>query len=492
MQKLIDLVEGFSSPGVVLVGDFMLDRWVYGDSERLSQEAPVPVLKVSRSESRTGGAGNVAAAIAALGGKVACVGVIGADQAGRTLSTRLSDTGADVSGVIRLEGRPTTVKTRYVGLAQHKNPQQMLRVDDEVVDDLPAEARAALIRAVGDRLKAKPVLAIQDHNKGVLTDACGPELIASGRQAGCEVIVDPALVSDYARYRGATLLTPNRYEASLASGVAIGNEDSLRRAAGKIIQATGARAVMITLDREGIFVMSGDGPGKRIGAQPRSVYDGTGAGDVVLASVAVAVGQGCGFEDAAALANVVGGLEVERFGVVPITIQELIQELYRIAGLRGRKVLLRQPLAEEIARRRRRGETIVFTNGCFDLLHMGHLRYLRQARRLGSCLVVALNSDESVRRVKGPGRPVIGQDERAEMLAALECVDYVTIFDEDTPIPLLELLKPDLLVKGGTTAEVVGRQVVEGYGGKVCKLDLVEGLSTTEIINRIVSQNDRR
>jgi len=248
---------------------------------------------------------------------------------------------------------------------------------------------------------------------------------------------------------------------------------------------------MVTLDKEGIFLLSQGQTSRRHPPKPRAVYDGTGAGDAVLASVAVALGQGWDYADAGDLANIVGGLEVERFGVVAISKQEVLDELRRIIGLRGPKTLHRDPLAEELSRRTRRGETIVFTNGCFDLLHMGHVRYLQRARELGSCLVVAINSDDSVERLKGADRPVIGQDERAEMLGALECVDYVTVFEEDTPIPLLKLLRPDLLVKGGTTAEVVGRETVEGYGGKVMKLDLVDGLSTTEIIDRIVGRNDK-
>ena len=203
--------------------------------------------------------------------------------------------------------------------------------------------------------------------------------------------------------------------------------------------------------------------------------------------LALAMGAGCDLPGAVALANVAGGLAVERFGVVPVTRWEVIDELRSTVGLRGGKVVDRARLKDELARRRRRDQTVVFTNGCFDLLHVGHVRYLRQARELGTCLVVAINSDDSVRRLKGPGRPVIPADERAEMLGALECVDYVTIFDEDTPQALLGLLKPELLVKGGATPVVVGREIVEGYGGTVRTLELVDGLSTTDIINRVVN-----
>jgi D-beta-D-heptose 7-phosphate kinase/D-beta-D-heptose 1-phosphate adenosyltransferase len=245
--------------------------------------------------------------------------------------------------------------------------------------------------------------------------------------------------------------------------------------------------VVITLDKEGAFFLQRDGQPTRIPTRPRLVYDVAGAGDEVLAMLSVAMGQGIPIQQAVELANVAGGLEIERFGVVPISRSDVIDELRRMIGLRGKKVMARKDLLRDLARRRQAGHTIVFTNGCFDLLHMGHMQYLQQARELGSCLVVAVNSDDSATRLKGPGRPVIPAEERAQMLGALECVDYVTIFNEDTPERLLELIKPDILVKGGTTKVVVGRKIVEAYGGRVLTVDRAEGLSTTNIINRVLN-----
>lgn len=490
MEGLIEILDGFASPKVALIGDFMLDRYVYGDAERISPEAPVPVLRAVRSESRTGGAANVAAAVLGLGAKVNCIGLIGADGSGEELKALLTGMGADISSLVRINGRSTTVKTRYVGLAQHRHAQQMLRVDDETIDPVDKKIHASLRAAVRSQLKNCDVVAIEDYNKGSLNENT-PEIIADARKAGKPVVVDPACISDYRRYRGATLLTPNRYEAALASGIQITDDDSLNRAAVQILQVTDADAVVVTLDKAGAYLLTKDGVGKHLPTRPRSVYDVTGAGDEVLAMLAVALAEGCPFEQAVALANIAGGLEVERFGVVPITRQEIHDELRRMIGLRSGKVIARKQLADELKSHRSRGEKIVFTNGCFDLLHMGHVRYLQQARELGSCLVVAINSDASVKRLKGDSRPIIGQNERAEMLGALECVDYVTIFDEDTPEALLKLLKPDILAKGGTTPVVVGREIVEEYGGKVLTLDLVDGLSTTEIINRIVDRHDR-
>ncbi|MFP4105834.1 MAG: D-glycero-beta-D-manno-heptose 1-phosphate adenylyltransferase [Phycisphaerae bacterium] len=486
----MNIVSGFGTPRIALIGDFMLDRYVYGSVERINPEAPVPVLKTERSEARVGGAGNVAEAVLALGGKVHCVGVVGKDQASEELSRLLMVAGAETSALVGLQDRPTSVKTRYVGLAQHRHAQQMLRVDEENTHPLPETVRRTLRAATRGTFSSVDVLAVEDYNKGVLNDENTPEIIADARKAGLKVLVDPALLGDYSRYRGATLLTPNRYEASVGSGIEIVDGRTLHDAAERLLQVTEAEAMIITMDKEGAYLLTRDGTELRIPpVKPRSVYDVTGAGDEVLATLAVALAEDVELVDAIELANVAGGLEVEKFGVVPITRKEIMEELRSLIGLRGSKILNRKKLVEELAIRRKRGEKIVFTNGCFDLLHLGHVKYLQQARELGNCLIVAVNSDDSVRRLKGPSRPVIGENERAEMLGSLECVDYVTIFPEDTPVPLLELLKPDILVKGGTTQEVVGREVVEKTGGRVLTLDAVDGLSTTEIITRIVETN---
>ena len=476
---------------MLLVGDFILDRYVYGDVERINPEAPVPVLHIVRQESRVGGAGNVAAAVPALGAKVCCVGLIGNDAVGKELRELLEAAGASTEGLIRLEDRPTAVKTRFVGLAQHRHPQQMLRVDDEATDGLDADLRDAILREVGRELERCDIVVLEDYNKGIFSGDTAGRIIAAARKAGKPVVVDPALLDDYSKYRGASVLKPNRYEAGLASGIAIKDDATLELAADKLLETADAQAVVITLDREGAYVKMRQTPGRLVPhLQPRSVNDVSGAGDETLAVLAVAMANGCGCVEAIELANVAGGLEVERFGFVPVTRQEMIDELRRMIGLRDGKTMERQLLSQELHRRRQRGDSVVFTNGCFDLLHLGHVTYLQQARQLGSCLVVAINSDDSVRRLKGPTRPVIGQAERAAMLGALECVDYVTIFDEDTPVELLELLRPDFLVKGGTTPKVVGQELVEAYGGKVRTLDMVAGLSTTDIINRILGGTD--
>ena len=487
MDRLIPVLEQFGSPHVALVGDFMLDRYVYGNVDRLSPEAPVPVLSVTRRETHPGGAASVAAALWALGARVSCIGVVGRDENADELTKLLAE--ADTMSLMRLADRCTTVKSRHIGLAQHRHAQQMLRVDEERSEGLLAEVGEQLVAALRSQVKDCAVVAIQDYDKGVLTDLTTPQFISVARKAGVRVVVDPARIKNYRRYQEASLLTPNRFEAELASGIKIVDDASMERAARELARITEAEAVVITLDREGAFLFESSGECRHIATRPRGVYDVTGAGDEVLAMLSAALANGCEMRDAVELANVAGGLEVECFGAVPITRDEVLSELHRMVGLRGMKIVDRKDLMREIGRLREGGHTIVFTNGCFDLLHMGHVRYLKEAREIGSCLVVAINSDDSVRRLKGPDRPIIGAAERAEMLGALECVDYVTVFDEDTPEPLLEMIRPDVLIKGGTTSEVVGRDIVERYGGRVLTLDKIEGLSTTQIIDRIVTGN---
>lgn len=326
-KELIEAVKNFDSPQVLLMGDFMIDRYVYGNADRLSPEAPVPILCEVRRTTQTGGAGNVAAGILALGGKVMCVGVIGSDSDADELIRLLVANGADTSRLIKDPDRSTTVKTRYVGLAQHRHAQQLLRVDRESSAPINSNIMVTLKAAIRGELHSCEVLAIEDYDKGLFDKTNTPELISLARQAGCKVVVDPACINDYRRYRGAALLTPNRYEAERASGIEITDDESLKRAAGQILLITEADAVVITLDKQGAFIMEKNSTSRMIPTRPRSVYDVSGAGDEVLAMLAVAVANDCDLARAVMLANIVGGLEVEKFGMVPITRQEVIEEL---------------------------------------------------------------------------------------------------------------------------------------------------------------------
>ena len=486
MEKLLNTIKSFGNPRLILVGDFMLDEYVYGDVSRISPEAPVPVLKIDSREHRCGGAGNVAAMVSSLGGVPLCVGLVGCDSNKLILVDQLCEYGSDTSGLVEVEGRPTIVKTRFVGRAQHKNPHQILRADEE--DSTPAspELQERILSSVKAELErgGSALMVIQDHGKGMLDNGFAEQLIALASQHGCDTVVDPCPINDYSRYAGAAVITPNRFEASLASGIEIVDDQSAFEAAKKLTEIIGAKAVAITLDKDGMFLYEKCGRNLRIPTSPRNVYDGTGAGDAVIAMFSLAVACDSGFDTALALANVAGGLEVERFGVVPIARDEIINELRR-RECDSVKLIQDTRLQPVVAQKQRVGEKVVFTNGCFDLLHAGHVAYLKQARAEGDCLIVGINSDASVSALKGPERPIISQDHRAAMLSALECVDYVVVYDDDTPLRLLEMFRPDVLVKGGSTPVIVGQEEVEAYGGIVKRLDLVQGLSTSAIIQKI-------
>jgi len=486
--ELSQLVQDFAGKRVLLVGDLILDCYVYGDAERISPEAPVPVLRVVERREAVGGCGNVAACLRALGCTVRCCGVIGDDSNGEALRFLLESLGVDMGGLIVQPDRPTTTKTRMVGLAQHRHRQQLMRVDDEQTEPLRGGAAEALVSAVCDRLADCDIVCIEDYDKGVVSDQTTRAILHAARQAGKPVLVDPARLSDYARYRGATAITPNREELSIAVGRRVESLEAVSEAAGALLQEYDLEAVVATVDRDGSIVIERGQTAKHLSTVPRSVYDNTGAGDAVLAMLAAAISAGAGFEDAARLANIAGGLEVEKFGCVPITADEVLAELRLDDRSRNGKVRTVEELIGELGLRRDRGETCVFTNGCFDILHAGHVDYLQRARRLGSLLVVGLNSDTSVRHQdKGDDRPINPVEDRAAVLSALACVDYVVVFEEATPETLIQAVRPDVLVKGEDWADkgVVGADFVERHGGRVALVPLLEGRSTTVVVERI-------
>ena len=484
MKKLIDTITKLGCPKIAVVGDLMLDEFVFGDCERISPEAPVPVLRTVNREYRLGGAANVCAAIGALGAKPIAVGTVGNDADALMLEKLLTEAGADTE-LVEVENRPTIVKRRYVGLAQHRHQQQLFRVDTESIDPLSEQAGTAIIDIISS-LEDVDLIVLEDYGKGVLSQSVTQQIIEIAKSRDIPVIGDPLRSNCYAKYSGAMLLTPNRYEAELASGLKITDEASAQKVAEVIIRDAKLDALVITLDKQGAFCILANQQGKMVPTVPRDVYDVTGAGDVVIAMLAVALAGKVDLERSVALANIAGGLEVQHFGVVPIFREEVIAELRNMTGLRRSKIMQRADLAAELDRVRKNGNKVIFTNGCFDLLHMGHVSYLQQAKEIGGKLIVAINTDASVKRLKGPTRPICTEVERSEMLAALECVDYVTFFDEDTPMEALEAFKPDYLVKGGSTPVIVGQEFVESYGGQVRRLDLVDGLSTTDIISRIM------
>jgi len=466
----------------LVVGDLMLDEYLWGKAERISPEAPVQVVDVIREELRLGGAGNVVHNLAALGAQVSVCSVVGADQNGRELLGQFCHHHIDTRAIFLDPDRRTSRKTRVV--AAH---QQIVRIDRESRENLPAAVEQQLISWITAHAGEYKVIVLSDYNKGVLTPSVIASAISAAAAAGIPVLVDPK-GPDFTRYGGATLLTPNRKEAETASGIAITDASSLAEAAGVIMGATGLQHLLITRSEEGMSLFSQGGEVVHIPTVAREVFDVSGAGDTVLATLAVGIASGLTVAESARLANIAAGIAVGKLGTSIVTPQEIIDTVSLAHKDSYSKIKSLDVLTSLIAAERNRGKRIVFTNGCFDLLHAGHVKYLQKARKLGDLLVLGLNSDASVRRLKGPKRPLIDQDERAHLLAALDCVDYVIIFDQDTPLELIISLKPHILAKGGDYSldGVVGRDVVESYGGRVELVTFVDGKSTTNIIERVL------
>ncbi len=491
--KLLKTVTRLGSPKVLLVGDFMLDSYVYGDALRISPEAPVQVLKVVRREFAGGGASSVAADITTLDAQCYCVGVIGTDRNADRLLEILKETGANTDGLLAIDNRPTITKERIVGLAQHRHRQQLLRVDDECSDPLTEEQYSQLLEKYSNLLDTCDVVCLQDYNKGILEAGFCQKLIELAKQAGKRVLVDPPLDRDYAKFSGASLITPNRKESSHAVGFDIETIADAEKASQILRDKLQLDAVVITLDKEGAFLRTAT-LAEQIPTQPRNVYDVTGAGDMMLAMLAVALAGGCDNVTALQLANIASGIEVEKFGVATVSIDEIVNELVSSHQGKAGKIHPVEELINHLDFHRQQKETIVFTNGCFDVLHRGHIEYLKFCKQQGDIVVLGLNSDSSVRQLKGPSRPVNNQHDRAAVLAALESVDYITVFEEPDPLALIQQVCPDVLVKGADWAEkgVVGREFVEGRGGRVELAQLVEGKSSTDTIEKMNKLNDNQ
>ena len=489
MDTLLDALSHWKPFTALVLGDFMLDQQLYGDAERLSADAPVPVLRVTRQEAMPGGAGNLAQDLVALGGTVRVFGVTGEDAEGELLREHLAASGIDATGLIADASRPTTVKRNLIGLAQHRHPQKMFRVDFESREALDEGVSERVLRALDDALAGADVLCLEDYDKGVCDEAICQTAIGLAAKHGVPLLVDPASRDDFSRYRGCTSITPNRSEAERATGRrhAMTSAQERRSLAEELARQLECEAVVITLDRDGALLLENGREALSIPTVAREVYDVTGAGDMMLAGLAAARANGLSWADSVRLANAAAGLEVQIFGVKPIPLADVHREILRQAGRLTGKLRTLDELRAEIAAVRRNGGSVVFTNGCFDLLHAGHVTLLEKSAELGDFLIVGLNSDDSVRRLKGQGRPVHSGLDRARVLGALEPVSAVVFFEEDTPIKLIEAITPDVLVKGGDYAgkEVVGQGVVEAAGGRVELIDLVEGLSTTNALSRL-------
>lgn len=468
-----------AAPRIVLVGDLMLDRYLDGSVDRISPEAPVPVLHVRRSFQRPGGAANVAVNVAAMGGTPVLIGAVGADDAGRMLRSALGEEGVDAAEVVATRFGPTTVKTRL--LAGHN---QIARFDEEAILE-DAGVQEDVIRRVAALIDGVQVAVISDYAKGVCSEAVCRSVIDAARDRRIPVIVDPK-GQDFSKYARATVITPNRAEATAVVGFPIRGPDDALKAAQAIRERFSIDAAVVTLGEQGMVVVS-ERDSAVIPTQARQVFDVTGAGDSAVATLAVALGRGTALREACFLANAAAGLQVSRVGTSRITWSEVMAAIDQHAAIARGKVVGRGELVAAVRQARAEGKRIGFTNGCFDILHRGHVAYLAQARGWCDRLVVALNTDASVRRLKGEGRPVNDLDSRAAVIGGLASVDRVTAFDDPTPMALIERLRPDVLIKGAdyTKDKVVGATEVESWGGVVRLADFADGYSTTRTIEKM-------
>ena len=470
---------------VLVVGDVMCDTYLSGEVTRISPEAPVPVFESNDKRHVLGGAANVAANLRALGCQVVLAGVIGDDNTGRYVRQQVRAQGMADDLLMQDPERPTTEKTRLI--ARH---QQLARLDQESRLPLPPELIARALARVEPVLSEVDGVVCSDYNKGVCTPDLLAPLFARARSASLPIFVDPK-ARDFAQYRGATVLTPNLAEVRHATGSPLEDDTHLAAAADSLLRRSEAQALLVTRGEAGMSLFHPPEAPRHIPAHTRDVYDVTGAGDTVIAAFAAAAIGGLPYEEAARLANVAAGIVVGKAGTAVVYPEELEALLEAHAAPWQNKVRSRDELSRALQQHRQRNERIVFTNGCFDLLHGGHVHYLQQARALGECLVVALNDDASVRRLKGDKRPLRPQDERARMLAALACVDYVVLFSEATPLALIKSLSPDVLAKGAdyTLETVVGREEVEANGGSVQLIPYIEGVSTTGLIDGLLQRH---
>ncbi|MFZ5447894.1 MAG: D-glycero-beta-D-manno-heptose-7-phosphate kinase [Thermodesulfobacteriota bacterium] len=474
-------LEEFSNLRLLVAGDFMLDEYLWGKVERISPEAPVAVVDVERETHTLGGAGNVVNNLVALGAQVEVLGLVGEDNPGRLLKQEMLRLGVGVEGLITDPQRRTSRKTRVLGASQ-----QVVRIDRETRAPAPPAFEQAARKFLSARLPDLHALVLSDYAKGVLTPSVLQELISHGRKFGYPVVVDPK-GADFSPYTGATLITPNRKEAELAAGTSLARWEDLVVAGARLREGLSLEYLLITLGAEGMLLFRNGRPETHIPTQAREVFDVSGAGDTVAA--VMALGLACWGDPllSATLANIAAGVVVGKVGTAPIFRAELARELGQDGTRLEEKIRPISELRLLVSQLQAQGKKVVFTNGCFDLLHGGHIEFLEASRRLGDVLVVAVDSDASVRQVKGEGRPVIGESQRLRILAALEAVDYVTLFTSDRLAELLAALKPDILTKGSNypKEQVAGREIVTGYGGQMVLVPITEPTSVSDLIRRI-------
>ena len=477
-------LQSIGAQSILCIGDLMLDDFVYGEVARISPEAPAPVLAVKRNEVAIGGAGNVARNVASLGARCIFVGLIGDDVPGRDVIARLQADPLIEPSLVIDPARPTTRKVRFV--SEHFSTH-LLRADWEQASPVSAEREGELLARALAALPRVGAVVLSDYAKGVLTPRILGAVIAAANKAGVPVIVDPK-AADYAVYRGATMIKPNRKELAEATRLPVGTDDEVIAAATKLNASLGTQAVLVSLSDDGLVLVPAQGAPIRVPAFPVKVKDASGAGDTVVAALALMLAARADYEVAVRVANAAGAIVVGKRGTATVSVDELRHQVLPASTLASEDKVVydRAVLDERLSEWRRARLRIGFTNGCFDLLHRGHVKLMAQARAHCDRLVVGLNSDGSVRRLKGPERPIQDVASRADVLAALEAVDLVVVFEEDTPLELIGAVRPAVLVKGGdyTREQDVGHEVVEQNGGEVILVDLVPGHSTTSMVAR--------
>ena len=466
-------IPDFSKTHVVVAGDVMLDRYLFGSTDRISPEAPVPVVHVRETDNRPGGAANVAVNLASLGVSTCLLGVVGEDAAADSLESILSRRGIACK-FARATDRPTITKTRV-----QSRGQQLIRLDEENAMALPGDAITRMLR---DSLDGAGAVVLSDYGKGALADVRG--LINACREAGIPALVDPK-GTDFSKYRGASLITPNQAEFEAVAGACDTDEELVRRAA-QMIDELDLDALLITRSEKGMLLLEAGAEAVFLSTQAREVYDVTGAGDTVIGALAGAIASGQDLASAAALANLAAGLVVRKIGVAAVTPGELRVALHQ-RGQGGRGLVGLDELLAMVAESQERKERVVMTNGCFDVLHAGHVAYLEEAKSLGDRLIVAVNDDDSVRRLKGESRPINALEDRRLVLSGLAAVDWVVPFAEDTPAALIAKILPDVLVKGGDykPEEIAGAKEVLQNGGEVRVLSFRDGHSSSRIIDKL-------
>ncbi|MFH0889466.1 MAG: D-glycero-beta-D-manno-heptose-7-phosphate kinase [Planctomycetota bacterium] len=486
-----DLINRLSSPKVLVLGDFILDRYIRGNVERISPEAPIQVLKViDEKDNRLGGAANVAYNLVTLGAKVTILGIIGTDSASKEIlhlfkgvKKKWGKHSLDYRGIIIDKNRTTPIKERMVA-----HDQQMLRVDREMPNDeyfIQSMTERKLMQSFLDNIKSVDVVILSDYNKGILTKTLLSKIILLCRRHKKKVLIGPK-GTDFRKYHGATVLAPNRSETEDATGIGItDNQDSYKIAARQMLKKYNLEFVIITLGPKGLYLLDRNGVSAYDPARHRDVYDVTGAGDTVLAALGIAFASKLSYQQALHLANLAAGVVVSKVGTSTVTRDEIIQH-HNLVPTQDKLKTLSQ-LLKALDARKSNKQKIVFTNGCFDLIHQGHIKTLEFARSQGDVLVVGLNSDKSVHRIKGLHRPIIDQHNRALILSSFSSIDYIVIFDESTPLELIRKIRPDVLIKGADWAKdnIVGADVIKKYGGKVVRVPLIPDISTSAIIRKI-------